>query len=357
VVIADIVSFKSSKEFDAEGNLVSKTVTEDDGKSFFKVPLDRLQEAVFSFLFTIGMILACVFCAVQYCMTIFEFFIITSVGIVFVPCILWDGTKSFASKLITLYLAYFFKLMLMIFCLFWVYGFFLDMGMTLITSQPVLSLLNVGYFLFATLLGWVVTQNGPKLATTLLNGTPDLSMGEFLHAAGTAAAGAFAAKKAFTGATNAVSTAGKKAHQGLQSAGRAFAGLDAMNKGVSQAVNAEGDRQGWGEGKRASQWAGGMAGLIGRNIGNNVSTFFTGVENPRSKTEGVSSFGKGSSKFNEGPNGKQNKQDAIEGAREGTQKRIDKKNEAKAAKAAKDNSSPPPDTTPRYDGVRDTGAV
>jgi type IV secretion system protein TrbL len=361
VVIADIVSFKSNKEFDAEGNLVNKSITENDDTGLLKISLNKIQEAVFSFLFTIGIILACAFCAIQYCMTLFEFFIITSVGIIFVPCILWDGTKSFATKLITLFLAYFFKLMLMIFCLFWVYGFFLDTGMTLITSQPMLSFLNIGYFIFAVLLGWAVTQNGPKLATTLLNGTPDLSMGEFMRAAGTAAAGAYAAKRAYTGAANAVSTAGKTAHAGLQTAGKTFAGLNAMASGVSEAVNAEGDKRGWNKSERAQRWAGGMAGLIGQNVKNSAATFLTGVENRNRSDNGISAYGKGIDEGQEGggARGEQNYNRAKHGAETYMNDRFkneDGKTESGSGAPLK-NSAPPQDTTPRFDGKRDTDAV
>jgi type IV secretion system protein TrbL len=65
----------------------------------------------------------------------------------------------------------------------------------------------ISYFIF---LGneWVVTQNGPQIAVTILNGTPQLSMGEFLHAAGTAAASAAMAKRAATAGGNALKTGG-----------------------------------------------------------------------------------------------------------------------------------------------------
>lgn len=358
VAIADIITTQTTKVFDEDGNLVDKEITTERKQGLMSFPMIKIQEFIFSFLFTIGMIAACVFCAIQYLMTIFEFFILTSVGIIFVPCILWDGTKSFAAKLVTLFLAYFFKLMLMVFCLFWVYGFFIDMGMTIITSYPVLSLINIGYFIFATLLGWVVTQNGPKLATTLLNGTPDLSMGEFMRAAGTAAAGAYAAKRAIAGTSAAVQKTGAAAHKGLQGTVNTFAGLDAMRRGVSSAVNAEGDKQGWSGGQRFAKTAGGVAGLIGQNVKNSATTFFTGVENKGDHTENVSNMGKGKSANNTGADGKQTYSDAKEGAIRHANKElgvIDTKDTNNAENGRAGQPSPP-DTTPRFNGRRDTDA-
>jgi hypothetical protein len=112
------------------------------------------------------------------------------------------------------------------------------MGMKIMMDTPVLSLLIVAKFFFTIVLGWVVTQNGPKLATALLNGPPDLSMGEFLHAGGTAIAGAYAAKRAAAGIGNAAQKTGAAAHKGLQNGVNTFAGLDAMTKGVSSAASA-----------------------------------------------------------------------------------------------------------------------
>lgn len=367
IVIADIINYQMLHEFDTEGNIVDKAITvAKDGAS--TTLLRSIQETVYSFFFSLGTVAACVFFAIQYCMCIFEYFIITSVGIIFVPCVLWDGTKSFAAKLTTLFLSYFFKLMLMIFCLFWAYSALLQMGMNMMKQTGnIFSLLNIGLFIFTILLCWIVTQNGPKLATTLLNGTPDLSMGEFLRAAGTAAAGAYAAKKAFSGAANTISGTGKAAHKGLQTAGRTFAGLDAMSRGVSEAVNAQGDIKGWNKDQRASQYLGGMAGLIGQNIKNSASTFVTGVENTRDNTKGISSFSKGSTINNKGVNGTQTKQDAQNGAKEYMNKKFNNddsnvpNNDNSPSNTdnnlpANTNNNSPQNNTLNFNGDRDTNA-
>jgi len=359
VVIADIINYMTFHEFDPDGNLIEKTTAKEKKPGLIAATWQEIQEMILSFLFTVGMIAACVFFAIQYCMTIFEYFIVTSVGIVFVPCILWDGTKAFAAKLVTLFLAYFFKLMLMIFCLFWVYSFFIDMGMKIMMENPVLSLLNVAKFFFTIVLGWVVTQNGPKLATTILNGTPDLSMGEFLRAGGTAIAGAYAAKRSAAGIGNAARKTGAAAHKGLQNGVNTFAGLDAMTGGVSSAVNAQGDKEGWSGGERFRKTVGGVAGLIGRNIKNSAATFFTGVENKGSKEENVSNMGKGKSGDNTGADGKQTYGDAKNGASDYMNAKLKGKTggeDGKAGKPPAPPDSPPPDTTPRFNGKRDTRA-
>ena len=145
---------------------------------------------------TLAVVFSCIFCVIQYVMCIFEYFITTSVGVIFIPFILWDGTKSFAAKLVTLFTAYFIKITVMLMCLFWTYAAYINMGMVILSSAEPLSLLNFAYCMFVIILGFVCTQNAPQIAVAALNGSPQLSMGEFLHAAGTAAAGAALAAKA-----------------------------------------------------------------------------------------------------------------------------------------------------------------
>jgi hypothetical protein len=80
----------------------------------------------------------------------------------------------------------------------------------------------------------VVTQNGPQIAVTILNGSPQLSMGEFLHAAGTAVAGAAMAKRAAGTARAAVQGGGKAVQAGVRGAQT----IDAAFQGSTAAIEA-----------------------------------------------------------------------------------------------------------------------
>jgi type IV secretion system protein TrbL len=158
--------------------------------------LSDIQHFILCLFMTLATILTMVFFVIQYVMCIFEYFVVTSAGAIFIPFCLFDGTKSFTAKLVTLFAAYFIKLMVMTLCLFWAIGTFINADVVIMTDPNPASMLNIAYFAFTTLLCWVVTQNGPAIAVSLLNGNPQLSMGEFLHAAGTAAAGAMLARRA-----------------------------------------------------------------------------------------------------------------------------------------------------------------
>ena len=79
-----------------------------------------------------------------------------------------------------------------------------------------------GECIFICLISFILTSNAPKIAMTLLTGQPQLSMGEFMQAAGTFAAGAVAAKGvASTALSPAMAQAKKKAHEWSEQRGAA----------------------------------------------------------------------------------------------------------------------------------------
>jgi type IV secretion system protein TrbL len=191
VLISSVITARLDNFYDEENGFVSARPL------FGIVPtLSDVQRMFLTVLMTLAVILSVVFFCIQYVMCIFEYYITTSVGALFIPFILFDGTKSFTAKLVTLFSAYFIKLLVMCLCVFWVLNVFIDVNTTIMFDKNPVSMLNVGYFLFTTILCWVVTLYGPSVAVTILNGNPQLSMGEFVHAVGVAAGGALLARRA-----------------------------------------------------------------------------------------------------------------------------------------------------------------
>jgi type IV secretion system protein TrbL len=336
VLISDIISHRGSLFYDDETN-----TTQTKKLNFAEIAIHSLQEFIFSTIMTIGLILAVVFCCIQYVMCIFEYFIVTSVGVIFVPFCLWDGTKSFAAKLVTLFTSFFIKIMVMILCLFWVYGMILDMGMAISASDNPLSLINLGHFLFACLLAWVVTQNGPQIAVTILNGSPQLSMGEFLHAAGTAVAGAVAAR-------NAVKTGGailQSGHKTMQSGVRGIQTAAAAWKGAGQSIDA--NEPTLTQGQRLTKQVAATGKMALNGLKNNAAAFFTGQESKGEKTEGFTAVGKGHSPDHNTKSGAKSYGDSTAGAKVFTDAGYKKKAAASAptldssARSADSNFSKP----------------
>jgi type IV secretion system protein TrbL len=301
VLISDIISRQGSMEYSSEKS------------GFIEKKLDETFQKIISLilivLMTFGLLMASIFCVIQYIMCIFEYFVVTAVGVIFIPFCLWDGTKSFTAKLVTLFTSYFIKIMVMVLCLFWVYSAFIYMGVSIMSSNEPVSFLSFAYFIFTCLLGWVVTQNGPQIAVTLLNGTPQLSMGEFLHAAGTAVASAVMAKQAATAVGTAIKTGGRAVQTGVragQTVDAAFSGSTAALEAAQKA--AEGTLT---KGQQFGVRMGALSSIIGNGIKNTAATLLTGQE----KKEGGISVGGGYSMDNKAKDNSRTHSDSEQAAR------------------------------------------
>ncbi len=161
--------------------------------------------------------LCVIFALVQYIMTVIEFTIVAAVGVIFIPLLLFDGTKDIPKKLVPVFISFMVKMIVITLCLMFVYYLIIEFTINTITSDGfdiVWLLVDVA---FNAVLSYVMTQNAPKIAQTILTGQPQLSMGEFVAAAGTAAstaggmkaASANAVRGAVNTGTNIAGEAGK----------------------------------------------------------------------------------------------------------------------------------------------------
>jgi type IV secretion system protein TrbL len=301
VLISDIIGRQGSTEYSS------------DKRGFIDKKLDETFQKILSLILvlfmTFGHIIASKFCVIQYVMCIFEYFIVTAVGVIFIPFCLWDGTKSFTAKLVTLFTSFFIKIMVMVLCLFWVYSAFIYMGVSILSSNEPISFLNFAYFIFTCLLGWVVTQNGPQIAVTILNGSPQLSMGEFLHAAGTAVAGAAMAKRAAGAATAAAKGGGKAVQGGVRAAQTVDAAFQGSTAAVAAAQKAAGGTL--TKGQQFGIGLGALGGIIGNGVKNTAVSLVTGQE----KKAGGISVGGGYAPENQAKDGSRTHEDSSNTAK------------------------------------------
>jgi type IV secretion system protein TrbL len=256
-VIAQILSVKESSYYDSDG---FKELNVLEGG------IQRLLHFILLALMSFGVIAAVVFFTVQYVMCIFEYFIVSAAGIIFIPFCLWDGTKSFTAKLVTLFTAYFIKIMVMMLCIMWVFGAFLRMGNIILADSEGINFLNFSYFIFTLLLGWAVTQNGPQIAVTLLNGSPQLSMGEFMHAAGTAVGAGIAAGKMGSAAGN----LGRRGARAAETGALALTGAAAHASKTFEETGSAG--------KAAGAFFGKAGGYTASGLKNSAAKLITGQE-------------------------------------------------------------------------------
>ncbi len=179
--------------------------------------LQFLLDGIIVWFCVIVLALCVIFALVQYIMTVVEFTIVAAVGVIFIPLLLFDGTKDIPKKLVPVFTSFMVKMIVITLCLMFVYYLIVEFTVNTITSDGfdiVWLLVDVA---FNAVLSYVMTQNAPQIADTILTGQPKLSMGEAVQAAGTAAAtaggmkaaGANAVRGAVNTGTNIAGEAGK----------------------------------------------------------------------------------------------------------------------------------------------------
>lgn len=185
----------------------------------------RVLQMLMCFFSCIVLILATAFAGIQYVMTIIEYTIICGLGAIFIPLMLFDGTKDIPKKLIPVFTSFLVKIMVITICLMFVYYLMIENCINTIADDGGMNLVAMGEIIFEATLAYILTQNAPKISQTILTGQPQLSMGEALQGAATAAAtvggmkaaASGAARTAYNGASTAIGE-GKKMHAAAKAA-------------------------------------------------------------------------------------------------------------------------------------------
>lgn len=248
-------------------------------------PFSRIFDLILCFVCEILEIVITCIEMIQYVMCIIEFVICITFGIVIIPCLLFDGLKDMAMKLLPALLSQTVKLAMITICMFFCCYTYLDITTTIIADTSVFNVWTFCYVVFTILLTFALCSNAPKLASALLTGQPQMSMGEFIQSAGAIVGGAKLASAATKSAVgNTARFAANRlgdvaAMAGGARAGRSLAGTSGGNKtlgAIGGAMQALGSRTGSRiRGKMqnaATTWgkkggAGGMGG--GSGVGGN----------------------------------------------------------------------------------------
>lgn len=89
---------------------------------------------------------------------------------------------------------------------------------------------------FTCVIGFVLTQNAPKIAQTLLTGQPQLSMGELVTAAGTLAMGTMKGAQAAKATGHIAKEGARKVAQGGVDVAGGISKVHAAGKAASQGI-------------------------------------------------------------------------------------------------------------------------
>lgn len=136
------------------------------------------------------------FAMIQYTMTIIEFHIICAIGAFLLPFVVLDVTKELPKKLVPVFMGFFFKILIMVICVFFSFWTILNYVTELMVDTGGIHWSFIATGLVNAILIFVMTQSAPQIAQTLMTGQPQLSMGEFMAAAGTLAGGAMMGTRA-----------------------------------------------------------------------------------------------------------------------------------------------------------------
>lgn len=207
----------------------------------------RIPQMIMCFFSCIVLILATVFAEIQYVMTILEYTIICGIGAIFIPLMLFDGTKDIPKKLIPVFISFLVKIMVITICIMFVYYLMIENCINTIGDDGGMNWTAVGEIVFEAMLAYILTQNAPKIAQTILTGQPQLSMGEALQGAATTAAtiGGMravangAARKAYNGGSTAVGEA-KKMHAAGKGASGSLSGNATRGQRMRAAMSGAG---------------------------------------------------------------------------------------------------------------------
>lgn len=199
--------------------------------------LSRIPNIFMCFWCCVVLILATIFAEIQYIMTILEYTIIVGIGAIFIPLILFDGTKDIPKKLIPVFISFMVKMIVITICLMFIYYILIEHCINTIADDTGINWSAVGEITFESLLCYVLTQNAPKIAQTILTGQPQLSMGEALAGAGTVAATAAGIKQAPHAATMAAAKGKAKLNDKIGSIKKSNAASKAAKESLGEGAS------------------------------------------------------------------------------------------------------------------------
>lgn len=246
-------------------------------------PMHRLAEMIFCIVLIIFMIICGSTAIIQYMMSLLEYTLVAGACAILIPFMLFDGLNDMAQKVISILFQQAIKLIFcIIICTFCVWCYFLLAEQT-VGAVTGLSMQNIVFGLFISLIGGAFMTNAPKIASVLATGQPQMSMGEFAQMAGAYAAGGHTIAKTGKQAAHLVTTASKLGKEGVRTGAKgaiAIAGQHSRNSGARQGAYIAAKNAGLEE-KQAIGYAR-KAGLeqwgsdIGRTVKRGAFNFVTG---------------------------------------------------------------------------------
>ena len=192
------------------------------------IPLNNVPFAAFvryliCWVCVIGLICTTIAGIIQYLMGIAEFFITTSVSVILVPMVLFDGLKDYATRILATLFGQVLKLIIITLMMYFCVWTFMSLAIDVVGDTSNFGVIQLARVLFTGFMMFVLTSFAPSMAQTIASGSPQMSMGEFVRGAASVAGGVAAARmiggkavRSGAGVSRAVSTASLNAVNGAR---------------------------------------------------------------------------------------------------------------------------------------------
>jgi hypothetical protein len=186
-------------------------------------------------------ILTGIFALLEYLVCFLEFMLVSTVGVILFPLIIWEGSKPWADKYISAIIGFFIKLL---FCsiaiLLLIYGFISLHAEIFLSGGFQGKIDQIVFIVFVCLLFFLICKSAPSLAQSLLTGSPSLSGTGAISAVGGAIAAAGATMGIARSAGRTVGGAGGAVAGGLVRGGAGMIGTISEASAASGAVRSMG---------------------------------------------------------------------------------------------------------------------
>lgn len=227
------------------GTLLGKMLSiGDDSRAFEKSKLGLLWSKVMQF--ALGLVqmfivlFTCVILAIDYIIMILEFHIVTTISYIFLPLMLFDGTRQYAMKLLGTFMGFFVRILVFTVIFYFCIDTFMMMifsqfsGLVEPTEAEGFSQITLSCFLCLML-----AQKVPQIAQTILSGSPSMGAGDVARAAHGAMHGAMMGRNMagrIAGASRAAGTAVGKSfgNSAVAAAGKKHAAQEAIAKAKAE---------------------------------------------------------------------------------------------------------------------------
>lgn len=124
------------------------------------------------------LIIPVIYCVINYVVCVLEYYIVTSIGIIFVPLLLFDPTKQYAHKLINMFISYFIKFMVISIVTYFCLAQILAAGRDIMCAGDSFTIETIAYAIFTLVLTLMLSQGAPQIASVLLTGDSRMSLGD-----------------------------------------------------------------------------------------------------------------------------------------------------------------------------------